>query len=120
MTASVMTVTGPVAPDTLGIAHSHEHVLWDYFRMIRSYEVIFDDETVATSEVHLFAHAGGGIRGALGAGASAESRRRAYGAVTERFTIDTQQEINSRLPTGATTLEKPNRAATTARLVKEM
>lgn len=60
MTASVMTVTGPVAPDTLGIAHSHEHVLWDYFRMIRSYEVIFDDETVATSEVQLFADVGGG------------------------------------------------------------
>lgn len=57
---TVMTVTGAVAPDSLGITHSHEHVLWDYFTMIRSYEVIFDDENVATNEVRLFKDAGGG------------------------------------------------------------
>jgi predicted metal-dependent phosphotriesterase family hydrolase len=57
---SVMTVRGPVAPSSLGITHSHEHVMWDYWRMIRSYDVIFDDEGVATDEVRWFAEAGGG------------------------------------------------------------
>lgn len=60
LAGTVMSVTGPVAPEELGIAHSHEHVLWDYFQMIRSYEVIFDDENVARNEVQLFADAGGG------------------------------------------------------------
>ncbi|WP_238009886.1 hypothetical protein KZZ52_14855 [Dactylosporangium sp. AC04546] len=55
-----MTVRGPVDASTLGITHSHEHVMWDYFKMIRSYEVIFDDESVATDEVRLFKEAGGG------------------------------------------------------------
>ena len=56
----VMTVTGPKDTAGLGITHSHEHVLWDYFQMIRSYDVIFDDETVAVREVGLFKAAGGG------------------------------------------------------------
>ncbi len=55
-----MTVTGPKDPGELGITHSHEHVFWDYFQMIRSYDVIFDDEVVATREVGLFKAAGGG------------------------------------------------------------
>ncbi|MGG7510684.1 phosphotriesterase family protein [Plantibacter sp. YIM 135249] len=46
--------------DRLGITHSHEHILWDYFDLIMSYDVIFDDELVATDEVGLFAAAGGG------------------------------------------------------------
>ncbi|GGM69479.1 phosphotriesterase [Dactylosporangium sucinum] len=57
---SVQTVTGLMDPADLGITHSHEHVMWDYFQMIRSYDVIFDDENVATEEVRLFAAAGGG------------------------------------------------------------
>ena len=57
---TVMTVCGPVAPSSLGITHSHEHVMWDYWRMIRTYDVIFDDETVAADEVRWFAEAGGG------------------------------------------------------------
>lgn len=56
----VMTVTGAVAPTELGITHSHEHIMWDYFEMIRSYDVIFDDENVARAEVQLFKDAGGG------------------------------------------------------------
>ena len=56
----VMTVTGEMDPSALGVTHSHEHVLWDYWKMIRSYEVIFDDETVATNEVQLFKDVGGG------------------------------------------------------------
>ncbi len=56
---SVQTVTGLMDPSDLGITHSHEHVLWDYFQMIRSYDVIFDDVNVAEEEVRLFAAAGG-------------------------------------------------------------
>jgi phosphotriesterase-related protein len=55
-----MTVTGPKDPSELGFTHSHEHIMWDYFEMIRSYDVIFDDEAVATHEVQLFKDAGGG------------------------------------------------------------
>jgi predicted metal-dependent phosphotriesterase family hydrolase len=54
-----MTVSGPIAPSALGFTHSHEHILWDYWKMIRSYEVIFDDESVATAEVRMFREAGG-------------------------------------------------------------
>lgn len=57
---SVQTVTGLMDPGDLGITHSHEHVLWDYFQMIRSYDVIFDDVNVAENEVRLYAEAGGG------------------------------------------------------------
>lgn len=56
----VQTVTGLTDPGSLGITHSHEHVLWDYFQMIRSYDVIFDNEDVAMREVQAFADAGGG------------------------------------------------------------
>lgn len=60
MRGQVMTVTGAVSPSELGITHSHEHVMWDYFEMIRSYDVIFDDENVARAEVQMFKDAGGG------------------------------------------------------------
>lgn len=60
MPGTVTSVTGPLAPDTLGITHSHEHILWDYFDLINSYDVIFDDETVAATELDWFKAAGGG------------------------------------------------------------
>ncbi|GGM64420.1 phosphotriesterase family protein [Microbacterium saperdae] len=53
-------VTGPLAPEVLGITHSHEHILWDYFDLINSYDVIFDDENVAAQELRWFKEAGGG------------------------------------------------------------
>ena len=56
----VQTVNGLINPSDMGFTHSHEHVLWDYFKMIRSYDVIFDDEQVAQYEVQLFKDAGGG------------------------------------------------------------
>lgn len=56
----VMTVTGPVAADRLGATHSHEHVLWDYWKLIQSYDCVFDDEAVAIAELTAFREAGGG------------------------------------------------------------
>ena len=56
----VVTVTGVVAPSELGITHSHEHVLFDYFAHNHSYDMIFDDENVARAEVQMFKDAGGG------------------------------------------------------------
>ena len=57
--ATVMTVCGPVEATALGFGHSHEHVLWDYWRMIRSYECVMDDESTAISELQRFRAAGG-------------------------------------------------------------
>jgi predicted metal-dependent phosphotriesterase family hydrolase len=57
---TVTSVTGPLAPEALGITHSHEHILWDYFDLINSYDVIFDDENVAAQELRWFKEAGGG------------------------------------------------------------
>lgn len=56
----VITVTGPISPDQLGITHSHEHVLFDYFHLFPTYDVIFTDEQIAVNEVELFKRAGGG------------------------------------------------------------
>lgn len=56
----ILTVTGPIDPGQAGITHSHEHVLWDYFKMIMSYDCIFDDSLVATEELKKFKIAGGG------------------------------------------------------------
>jgi len=55
----VQTVSGLIDPSTLGICHSHEHVLFDYWKMIKSYDVIFDDEKVAQYELELYKDAGG-------------------------------------------------------------
>lgn len=59
-TRTVTSVTGPLTPGELGITHSHEHILWDYFDLINSYDVIFDDENVAAQELRWFKEAGGG------------------------------------------------------------
>jgi predicted metal-dependent phosphotriesterase family hydrolase len=56
----VMTVTGPVKPSELGIIHSHEHVFWDYFKMIKSYDCVFDDTEIAIDELSIFKRVGGG------------------------------------------------------------
>lgn len=56
----VITVNGPVSPSELGITHSHEHVFWDYFKMIKSYDCVFDDSEVAIAELKIFKQVGGG------------------------------------------------------------
>ena len=55
----IQTVTGLIKPEELGFCHSHEHVLFDYFKMIMSYDVIFDDENVAEFELNQYKNAGG-------------------------------------------------------------
>jgi phosphotriesterase-related protein len=57
---SVTTVTGTVAASELGITHSHEHVLWDYWQLIPSYDCVFTEEAVARTELAAFHDAGGG------------------------------------------------------------
>jgi predicted metal-dependent phosphotriesterase family hydrolase len=67
MTATVdwvgqaMTVRGPVAPESLGVTLTHDHVMidaWDFQKP--RYDVIFDDEAIMLEEVELFRAAGGG------------------------------------------------------------
>jgi predicted metal-dependent phosphotriesterase family hydrolase len=56
-----MTVTGAVAPETLGVTLTHDHVMidaWDFQKP--RYDVIFDDESIMLDEVALFREAGGG------------------------------------------------------------
>lgn len=75
----IQTVNGLIEPCAMGFTHSHEHVLWDYFKMIKSYDVIFDDEQVAQYEVQLFKDAGGGSlidASSSGIGTNPESLRR--------------------------------------------
>ena len=75
----IQTVNGLIDPSVMGFTHSHEHVLWDYFKMIKSYDVIFDDEQVAQHEVQLFKDAGGGSlidASSSGIGTNPESLRR--------------------------------------------
>lgn len=54
-----MTVRGPVAVGDLGVVLPHEHLLADLLREYRS-EGILGDESLAVSELALFAEAGGG------------------------------------------------------------
>lgn len=56
----MITVSGAVSPDQLGITHSHEHVIFDYFHLFPTYDVIFTDENVAVWELEQFRAAGGG------------------------------------------------------------
>lgn len=56
----VMTVRGPVPASELGVTHSHEHILWDYFRMIASYDCVFDDPAIAAAELRRLHAAGVG------------------------------------------------------------
>jgi predicted metal-dependent phosphotriesterase family hydrolase len=56
----VITVAGPVPPGQLGITHSHEHIMFDYFHFMQTYDVIFTDENVAARELELYKAAGGG------------------------------------------------------------
>jgi predicted metal-dependent phosphotriesterase family hydrolase len=57
----VMTVRGPVAPETLGVTLSHDHVIieaWDFQKP--RYDVIFDDESIMLEEVQSYKAIGGG------------------------------------------------------------
>jgi predicted metal-dependent phosphotriesterase family hydrolase len=56
--STVMTVTGPVAADQLGVTLPHEHVFLDLSREYRA-DGLLNDRELAESELHRFAEAGG-------------------------------------------------------------
>jgi len=55
----IMTVLGPVSPDTMGITLPHEHLLIDVYEIVRDYGATLDDEDLAIEELNLFKNAGG-------------------------------------------------------------
>jgi predicted metal-dependent phosphotriesterase family hydrolase len=55
----VVTVTGPISPDDLGVTLSHDHVLIDGWSIFRSYSAILDDEDTAIEELRRYRAAGG-------------------------------------------------------------
>jgi phosphotriesterase-related protein len=58
---SVMTVTGPVAPDQLGIVMTHEHLLLDLYRVFQPHrDMKLYDVELAAAELAHYARAGGG------------------------------------------------------------
>ncbi|MCO5176723.1 MAG: hypothetical protein M9890_07105 [Thermomicrobiales bacterium] len=59
MATSVMTVTGPVSGDDLGITLPHEHLQLDLYRMSRSRDGYLDDLELAIIEAQQFKDAGG-------------------------------------------------------------
>lgn len=56
---AIMTVRGPISAAQAGTILSHEHLLCDLWPIVRSYDVILDDETLAAEELKLYADAGG-------------------------------------------------------------
>ncbi len=54
-----MTVRGPIAASEAGYTLSHEHILCDLWKMLRSYDVILDDEQLAVRELAHYKAAGG-------------------------------------------------------------
>ncbi|RNL62522.1 hypothetical protein EFK50_12190 [Nocardioides marmoriginsengisoli] len=56
----IITVNGTIDAADLGITHSHEHILWDYWDLLPSYNHIHDDVALACAELDLFKASGGG------------------------------------------------------------
>ena len=55
----IMTVEGPIAPSEAGFVLSHEHLLCDLWSIVRSYDGIFHDEQLASTELARFKEVGG-------------------------------------------------------------
>lgn len=55
----IMTVRGPIAPESLGITLIHEHVIADIFRHSGNPDNILDDPDLAVEELQFFKRAGG-------------------------------------------------------------
>ena len=55
----IMTVRGPIAARDAGYTLSHEHILCDLWKMLKSYDVILDDEQLAIQELAHYKTAGG-------------------------------------------------------------
>lgn len=56
---AIVTVRGPIARQELGYTLSHEHLLCDLWSLVRSYDAILDDESLAARELRRFREAGG-------------------------------------------------------------
>ncbi len=56
---AIVTVRGPIDRDDLGYTLSHEHLLCDLWPLVRSYDGILDDESLAAKELSRFREAGG-------------------------------------------------------------
>ncbi len=57
---AIVTVQGPVTREALGYTLSHEHLLCDLWPIVRNYDGILDDESLAARELTAFREAGGG------------------------------------------------------------
>ncbi len=56
---AIMTVRGPIEAAEAGYTLSHEHLLCDLWPIVRSYDVILDDEGLAARELIAYREAGG-------------------------------------------------------------
>ena len=59
MSGQIVTVRGPIAPEELGTALSHDHLLCDSWLVTQSYEFVVDDEALAIEEAMHFRAKGG-------------------------------------------------------------
>jgi predicted metal-dependent phosphotriesterase family hydrolase len=56
---AIITVTGPIPASKAGYTLSHEHVFCDLWKLVRSYDGILDDESLAAIELTDYREAGG-------------------------------------------------------------
>ena len=59
MAARIMTVSGPIAPDQLGVTLPHEHIIIDLRHSLYGFDMILDDVPLAIDELRALKDAGG-------------------------------------------------------------
>ncbi len=59
MTREVITVCGAIAPEQMGIAQTHEHLVLDAMDHYGSYGFVIDDEDLVVEELAAFTSRGG-------------------------------------------------------------
>jgi phosphotriesterase-related protein len=55
----IITVVGPITPEEMGVAHTHEHLVLDAFDHYGSYDYVIDDEEMVVRELGEFTRRGG-------------------------------------------------------------
>lgn len=55
----IITVLGPIAPETMGVAQTHEHLLIDAMDHYGGYQFVIDDEELVVEELRAFTDRGG-------------------------------------------------------------
>lgn len=58
--AEIMTVCGPIQPESLGSTQMHEHIIMDVYPTRWGYSSVLDDIEVSIEEIKLYKQAGGG------------------------------------------------------------